>query len=188
MKYSFVSKVCRGDPEKFCMGNYKSMSTPMCQKQKLCKDDGTTKVDEFEYRSLVGCLMYLTTTRSDIMYVVSVLSRFMNCANGSHLRAAKRVLRYVKGTVSFGVKFCLTPSFELQGYSDSDWARSLDDMKNTSVFCFNFGLGIFTWSSKKQEIVTQSTVEAKFIAATTFVNHVLWLRKILNDLHLEQKT
>ena len=61
-------------------------------------------MDEFEYRSLVGCLMYLTTTRSDIMYVVSVLSRFMNCANGSHLRAAKRVLRYVKGTVSFGDK------------------------------------------------------------------------------------
>ena len=58
------------------------------------------------------------------MYVVSVLSRFMNCANGSHLRAAKRVLRYVKGTVSFGVKFCLTPNFELQGYYDSDWVGS----------------------------------------------------------------
>ena len=65
------------------MDNCKSMSTPMCQKEKLCKDDGTTKVDEFEYRSLVGCLMYLTTTRPDIMYAVSVLSRFMNCANGS---------------------------------------------------------------------------------------------------------
>ena len=125
--------------KKFHMGNCKSMSTPMCQKEKLCKDDGTTKVDEFEYRSLVGCLMYLTTTRPDIMYAVSVLSRFMNCANESHLRAAKRVLKYVKGSVSFGVKFCLTPSFELQGYSDSDWVGSLDDMKNTPGFCFNFG-------------------------------------------------
>ena len=85
------------------MDNYKSMSTPTCQKEKLCKDDGKAKVDESEYRSLVGCLMYLTATRPDIMYAVSVLSRFMNCANESHLRAAKRVLKYVKGTVSFGV-------------------------------------------------------------------------------------
>ena len=173
--------------KKFCMDNCKSMSTPMCQKGKLCKDNGTTKVNESEYRSLVGCLMYLTTTRPDIMYVVSVLSRFMNCANESHLRAAKRVLRYVKGTVSFGVKFFLIPSFELQGYFDSDWVGSLDDMKSTSDFCFNFESGIFTWRSKKQEIVAQSRAEVEFIAATTSVNHALWLRKILNDLHLKQK-
>ena len=172
--------------KKFHMGNCKSMSTPMCQKEKLCKDDGTTKVDEFEYRSLVGFLMYLTT-RPDIMYAISVLSRFMNYANESHLRVAKRVLRYVKGIVSFSVKFCLTPSFELQGYSDSDWVGSLDDMKSTSDFCFNFESGIFTWSSKKQEIVAQSRAEVEFIAATTSVNHALWLRKILNDLHLKQK-
>ena len=80
--------------------------------------------------------MYLTETRTNIMYVVSVLSRFMNYANESHLRAAKRVLRYVKGTVSFGVKFCLTPNFELQGYYDSDWVGSLDDMKKNFWFLF----------------------------------------------------
>ena len=173
--------------KKFCMGNCKSMTTHMCQKEKLCKDDGTTKADEFEYRSLVGCLMYLTTTRPDIMYAVSVLSRFMNCANESHLRAAKRVLKYVKGTVSFGVKFFLIPSFELQGYFDSDWVGSLDDMKNIFGFCFNFGSRVFTWNSKKQEIVAQLTTEAEFFAATTSVNHALWLIKFLNDLHLEQK-
>lgn len=159
----------------------------MCPKEKLCRDDGTAKVNESMYRSLIGCLMYLTATRPDIMYAVSVLSRFMNCASESHFKAAKRVLRYVKGTLSFGVKFSQTPNFELQGYSDSDWAGSIDDMKSTSGFCFNFGSGIFTWSSKKQEIVAQSTAEAEFISATTAVNHALWLRKILSDLHLEQK-
>ena len=80
----------------FCMDNYKSMSTPTCQKEKLCKDDGKAKVDESEYRSLVGCLMYLTAIRPNIMYDVSVLSRFMSYANEYHLRAAKRFLRYVK--------------------------------------------------------------------------------------------
>ncbi|XP_019164605.1 PREDICTED: uncharacterized protein LOC109160814 [Ipomoea nil] len=89
--------------KKFNMDDYKSVITPMCPKEKLCRDDGTAKVNESMYKSLIGCLMYLTTTRSDIMYVVSVLSRFMNCASESHFKVAKRVLRYVKGTLSFGV-------------------------------------------------------------------------------------
>jgi len=62
----------------------------------------------------------------------------------------------------------------LQGYSNSDWGRSLDDMKSTSGYCLSFGLGIFSWSSRKQEIVAQSTVEAEFIVATTVVNQALY--------------
>ncbi|GAA0144242.1 transmembrane signal receptor [Lithospermum erythrorhizon] len=155
--------------KKFNMENCKIMDSPMCQKEKLCKDDGSEKVEESHYRSLIGCLMYLTT-RLDILYVVSVLSRFMNCANGANLKAAKRVIRYVKGTLNFGVKFCSSQSFELQGYSNCDWAGSFD-MKSTFGFCFTF----------------ESTAEAEVIAATSAVNHTLWLRKILSDLHLEQK-
>ena len=60
-------------------------------------------------------------------------------------------------------------------------------MKSTSRYCFSFGSGIFSWSSKKQETVAQSTVEAEFVAATSAVNQALWLRKIFSDLHLEQK-
>jgi len=122
------------------------------------------------------------------LYVVSVLSIFMNCAKESHFKAAKRVLRYVKETLNYGMKFNQLQDFKLQGYFDSDWAWPLDDMKNTSGYCFNFGSGMFSWSSKKQEIVAQSTAEAKFIATTTTVNQALWLRKMLTDLHLEQDT
>lgn len=172
--------------EKFRMEECKSMSTPMCQKEKLCKDDGAERVDETLYRSLIGCLMYLTATRPDILHAVSVLSRFMNCATEVHLTAAKRVVRYVKGTLNFGIKFSTSQSCKLQGYSDSDWAGSPDDMKSTSGYCFSFGSGIFSWCSKKQEVVAQSTAEAEFIAATAAVNQALWLRKILFDLHLEQ--
>ena len=173
--------------KKFNMENCKSMTTPMCPKEKLCKDVEEEQVDETLYRSLIGCLMYLTTTRPDILYTVNVLSRFMNCAKKSHFKGAKRVLRYVKGTLNYGIKFCRSENFKLQGYSDSDWAGSLDDMKSTSGYCFSFGTGIFSWSSKKQEIVAQSTAEAEFIAATATVNQALWLRKVLTDLHLEQK-
>ncbi|XP_015165495.1 uncharacterized mitochondrial protein AtMg00810-like [Solanum tuberosum] len=135
--------------KKFQMEECKSMSKPMNQKEKLCKEDGADKVDEGYYRSLIGCLMYLTATRPDI-----------------YLLAAKRILRYIKGTIDYGVKFEKCPSVKLLGFSDSDWAGSADDMRSTSGHCFNLGSGIFSWSSKKQEIVAQSTAEAEFIAAT----------------------
>jgi len=171
---------------KFQMEEYKAVSTPMNQKEKLSKEDGADKVDEGYYRSMIGCLMYLTATRPDILFVVSLLSRFMHCASEMHLVAARRILRYVKGTVDYGVKYESCQNFKLCGFSDSDWAGSIDDMKSTSGYCFSIGSEVFSWCTKKQEIVAQSTAEAEFIATTTVVNQVLWLKKILCDLHLQQ--
>nr|XP_034919801.1 secreted RxLR effector protein 161-like [Populus alba] len=169
------------------MEECKATSTPMNQKEKLSKNDGADKVDEGYFRSMIGCLMYLTTTRPDILFAVSLLSRFMHGTSELHLRATKRILRYVKRTVSYGVKFKKCQSFKLYGFSDSDWAGSFDDMRNTSGYCFNLGYGVFSWCSKKQEIVAQSTAKVEFIAATTTVNQALWLQKILNDLSMEER-
>ncbi|XP_040934516.1 uncharacterized mitochondrial protein AtMg00810-like [Gossypium hirsutum] len=117
---------------KFCMTNCKPASTPMVQREKIfCKSDHK-RVDKKGYRSLVGCLLYLTVTMPDIMYGMSLLSRFMHCSNIAYFKVAKRVLRYVKGTLNFGVKFEKAEELKLLGYSDSDWAGSADDMKNTS--------------------------------------------------------
>jgi len=82
--------------------------------------------------------MYLTTTRPDIMHAISLLSRFMHCASEVHFKAAKRIVRYIKGTLS-GIQFNYVENFELQGYVDSDWVESFDDMKSTSGYCFSFG-------------------------------------------------
>ncbi|WMV55064.1 hypothetical protein MTR67_048449 [Solanum verrucosum] len=172
--------------KKFHMEDSKVMSTPMNQKENFSKDDGTEKVDEAYYRSLIGCLMYLTATRPDILYAVSFLSRFMHCASDLHLRAAKRIVRYIKGIINYGVKFHKSQKFRLNGFSDSDWGGA-PDMKSTSGFCFNLGSGAFSWYSKKQDIVAQSTAEAEFIAATAAVNQALWLRKIMCDLNMKQK-
>ena len=131
--------------------------------------------------------MYLTATIPDILFAVSLLSRFIHCASELHLTTAKRVLRYIRGTIEYGVKFGRCQNFKLCGFSDSDWAGSVDDMKNTSGFCFNFGSGAFSWCSKKQEVVAQSTAEAEFIAATAAVNQALWLKKLMHDLNMEQK-
>ncbi|KAL3749900.1 hypothetical protein ACJRO7_010945 [Eucalyptus globulus] len=172
---------------RFNMEECKSVSTPMGHKEKLQKEDGSAPADERVYRSLIGCLMYLTATRPDIMFPVSVLSRFLNCASELHMVAAKRVLRYLRGTLSYGIKFCRVQEFKLQGYSDSDWAGSMDDMMSTSGYCFTFGSACFSWCSKKQEIVAQSTAEAEFIAATAAVNQALWLKKLMDDLHMQQE-
>lgn len=173
--------------KKFQMEECKAVSTPMNEKEKFSKEDGADKVDEIYFRSLIGCLMYLTATRPDILFAVSLLSRFMHCASVIHFRAAKRILRYIKGTINFGVKFEKNQRFKLHGFSDSDWGRSIDDMRSTSGYCFSLGSSIFSWCSKKQQIVAQSTAEAEFIAATAATNQVLWLKKIMCDLQEEQK-
>ena len=158
----------------------------MNQKEKHCKEDGTKKIDQAYFRSMIGCLMYLTAARPDILNVVSILSRFMNYASEMHLKAAKKVMGYVKGTSNFGIKFKRTKEFNLTSFSDSDWGGSIDDMKSTSGCCFSIGSGAFSWCSKKQDIVAQFIAEAKFIAAAVAVNQVLWLKKILIDLNMEQ--
>jgi len=152
---------------------------------KFSKENGTAKVDEEKFRSLIGCLLYLTATRPDILHATSLLSRFMHCPSEIHMRAAKKILRYIKGTCSYGVKFQKCQELKLHGFSNSDWGGSIDDMKSTSGFCFNLGSAIFSWSSKKQDTVAQSTTEAEFIATTAAVNQALWLQKLLRDLHME---
>ena len=136
---------------------------------------------------IFGCLMYLTVIRPDIMFTVSMLSRFMHCASEVHLQAVKRIVRYVKGTIDYGVKYTHSQNFQFHGYSDSDWGGSIDDMKSTTGYSFSFGSGMFSWSSKKQDIVAQSIAEAEYVAATAVVNQAIWLRRILADLHMEQK-
>jgi hypothetical protein len=131
-------------PRKFKIEECKSMNTPMNLKEKFCKKDAAEKVDEAIYRSLIGCLMYLTTTIPDIMHVVSLLSRFIHCASEVHFKAAKRIVRYIKGTLSYGIQFSCVENFELQVYAYGDWAGSFDDMKSTSGYCFSFGSGIFS--------------------------------------------
>lgn len=159
--------------KKFKMEDCKSTTTPMNLKEKFCKEDGAKKVDEVLYRSLIGCLMYLTATRPDIMHAVSLLSRYMHCASEIHLQAAKRIIRYIKGTVNYGIKFSQVQNFNFHGFSDSDWGGCLDDMKSTSGYCFSFGSGVFSWCSKKQDVIAQSTAEAKYVAATLAVNQAL---------------
>ncbi|XP_028068594.1 uncharacterized protein LOC114271183 [Camellia sinensis] len=151
--------------EKFNMKECKPTVTLLNQNEKFCKEYGVAKLDERLYRTLIGYLMYLTATRPDIMNAISLLSKYMLCASEIHFQAAKRIVRYIKGTINYGLRFCQVKNFTLHGYSDSDWVGCIDDMRSTSGYCFSFGFAIFSWCSEKQEVIAQSTAETEYVAA-----------------------
>ncbi|CAL2229031.1 unnamed protein product [Prunus armeniaca] len=115
---------------KFGLNEAKTTTTPLVATEKLSKDDGSGSVSEERYRSIVGSLLYLTATRPDIMYATSLLTRFMHCPTNRHY--GKRVLRYIKGTLDYGLHYVKGRKACLIGFYDSDWGGSLEDSKSTS--------------------------------------------------------
>ncbi|KAI3721795.1 hypothetical protein L2E82_32813 [Cichorium intybus] len=174
--------------KRFNMQGCKIASTPMNINEKLRSEDETGLTDASVYRSLVGRLIYLTHSRPDICFAVGVLSRFMHRPTRHHFGAAKRVPHYLAGTREYGIWFCESKDFGLKGYTDSDWAGSMDDMRSTSGNCFILGKSAVSWSSKKQNSVALSSTEAEYVAAAAASCQAVWLRRILTDLGYEQVT
>ncbi|XP_068343011.1 uncharacterized mitochondrial protein AtMg00810-like [Pyrus communis] len=166
---------------KFGLNECKSVITPLVATEKLTKDDGSGAVSEELYRSIVGSLLYLTATRPDIMYASSLLARFMHCPTSKHFGTAKRVLRYIKGTLDYGLEYTKGKEAMLIGYCNSDWGGSPDDSKNTSGYVFSFGSGVFSWASVKQSCVALSTAEVEYISASNATAQAIWLRFVLED-------
>lgn len=172
---------------KFQMRDCNPTATPAEAGLKLVKDPQGERVDNTLYKQIVGSLMYLTGTRPDIMHVVSLISRFMECPKEMHLAAAKRILRYLKGTIDYGIMYKNGEKSELFGFTDSDYAGDLDDRKSTSGYAFMMGSGAVSWSSRKQSVVTLSTTEAEFVAANSCACQAVWLRQILAALQFKQE-
>eukprot|EP00253_Pinus_taeda_P028223 PITA_28223 len=126
------------------------------QNIKLQCEDGSKAADATLYRQLVGTLIYLTTTRPDLAYVVNVLSQFMSKPLESHWNVAKNVLRYLQGTVDYGIIYTDPFDVRLAGFADLDWAGNVDDRKSITGYAFSLGSRVITWSSKKQNIVSLS--------------------------------
>ncbi|CAL8994678.1 unnamed protein product, partial [Prunus brigantina] len=152
--------------EKFGMRDCKSVAIPLVVNEKLCKEDGSEAANESEFRQIVGSLLYLTATRPDVMFASSLLARFMHNPTKKHMGTAKRVLRYVQGTLDFGIEFAKGKTATLIGYCDSDWAGSEDDMRCTSGYAFTLGSCMFSWASIKQSTVALSIVEAEYVEGT----------------------
>ncbi|XP_022895465.1 uncharacterized protein LOC111409681 [Olea europaea var. sylvestris] len=169
------------------MEDCKPVCTPVECEIKLSKNDEGEKVNPTLFKSLVGSLRYLTCTRPDILFGVGLISRYMETPTMTHMKTAKRILRYIKCTLDYGLVYSSSNEFKLVGYSHSDWGRDSDDRKSTTGYVFYLGDTAFTWSSKKQSIVTLSTCEAEYVAPTSSVCHAIWLRNLLKTLGVSQK-
>ena len=158
--------------------------TPMASGTSLTKTGEALLLEGNRYAELVGSLLYLSTmTRLDIAVAVGVLSRFMSCPEQGHMRAAKGVLRYLRGTVRLGVVYGATEP--LQGFVDADWAGDIDSRRSTTGFVFTFNGGPVSWASKRQSTVATSTAEAEYVAAAMATKEALWLRKLLSTLGVD---
>jgi hypothetical protein len=135
--------------KRFDMLECKSMNTHMETKLKLLVDTSSELVDATLYKQIIGSLMYLTNTRPDICFVVNTLSQFLVEPRRVHIVAAKRVMRYLKGTLDFSLSYNGDHDFRLNGYTDSDWVGSVSDGKSTSGCCFNLGSAMISWQSRK---------------------------------------
>eukprot|EP00253_Pinus_taeda_P030339 PITA_30339 len=161
---------------RFNMQECKTSITPTVMGLKLSKEDINKDFDPSLYKSIVASLMYLTATRPHIMFAVSLISRFMERPKEAHWEAAKKIMRYVKGTKRFGILYNVSEHSDLVGYTDSDWAGSVDDRKRTPGYVFHMGSGAISWASKNQSIVALSTVEAEYVAATIATCQAVWMR------------
>jgi len=140
------------------------------------------------FRQIVGSLRYLCNSRPDICYSVSVISKFMHDPRKPRLIAAKRILRYVKGTMEYGLLFpygAKSEVNELIGYSDSDWCGDLTDRKSTSGYVFKFNDAAISWCTKKQPVTALSSCEAEYIAGTFATCQALWLESVMKELRCE---
>ena len=167
---------------KFCIQDCNPVSTPMEQNLKLTSNEGSTFEDPTKYRQLVGSLIYLTNTRPDITFDVGILSRFMHRPCEGHWNATKQVLKYLKDTQSYGIKYSKVLDFHLTGYSYSDFDGDKEHGVSTLGYLMNLGSAFITWRSRKQFVLVDSTIEAKYVAGTQATKEIIWLRKILEDL------
>ena len=169
----------------FNMQDAKTCKIPVNPSIKLTKsNDDSTCIDMEQYQSGVGKLIYLSTrTRPDIAYAVSSVAKFTSRPTQQHWTAVKHILRYLTGTINYGLLFTETKSKECTGYSDADWGGDVDDRKSTSGYLFKMCGASVSWKSKKQSCVALSTAEAEYMSLTSAAQEAIWLNRLLAELH-----
>nr|GEV13428.1 ribonuclease H-like domain-containing protein [Tanacetum cinerariifolium] len=164
------------------MVNCNPNRTPVDTKSKL----GTTEDVVFDptlYRILAGSLQYLTFTRPDISYAVQQVCLHMHGPREPHFSALKRILRYVCGTLDYGLQLFSSSTTNLVAYSDADWAGCPTIRRSTSGYCVFLGNNILSWSAKRQPTLSRSSAEAEYRGVANAVAETCWLRNLLRELH-----
>jgi hypothetical protein len=166
---------------KFKMEDSKSMTTLMSTTTALDADEEGEHVDQKEYRSMIGSLLYLTATRPDIQFSVCLCVHFQESPRTSHRQAVKRIFKYLHHTPDFGLWYSASSSLALHGFSDADFARCRLDRKTSYGTCQFLGSSWVSWSSCKQSSVAKSTTEAEYVAAASCCSQLLWITYTMSD-------
>ncbi|CAM8948047.1 unnamed protein product [Rhodiola kirilowii] len=181
------SKYAKNLIKKFDLEKASHKQTPAATHLKITKDEARTQVDQTLYRSMIGSLLYLIASRPDIAYAVGVCARYQVDPKESHLLQVKRIIKYICGTVDFGIWYTKDTNPHLVGYCDADWAGNAADQKSTSGGCFFLGNYLVSWFSKKQNSISLSTAKAEYIVAGSCCTQLLWMKQMLSEYGVEQK-
>ncbi|GKF23208.1 hypothetical protein Tco_0075530, partial [Tanacetum coccineum] len=153
--------------KKFGFTEVKTASTTMETQKPLLKDEDGKEVDVHMYRSMIGSLMYLTPSRSDIMFAVCACARYQVNPKVSHLHAVKWIFRYLKGQLKLDLWYPKDSPFDLVSYIDRDYTRASLDIKSTTGDCQFLGCRLILWQCKKQTVVANYTTKVEYVAASS---------------------
>ncbi|KAK8954916.1 hypothetical protein KSP39_PZI002093 [Platanthera zijinensis] len=176
-QYKFTKELIK----KYGMESAFTMKTPMGTSMPIGKDEAGKPVYEYLYRGIICSLLYLTSSRPDIMYATCVCAWYQACPKESHYSTIKRILRYLKGTPNLGLWYPKNRDFLLTGLSNADFAGYKEDKKSTTCTCHFLGGRLVSWSSKKQTSVAISTTESEYVAVGSCCAQLLWIQHQLED-------
>lgn len=160
----------------------KPSSIPMDPTLHLTKDMETPLENPMTYRELIGRLLYLTIIRPDITFAVHQLSQFMSSPTAIHLQAAHKILRYLKNNPGQGLMFSVTAELCLNAFADEDWATCKETRRSITCFCVYLGSSLLSWKSKKQVVVSRSSIEAEYRSIALATCELIWIQQLLRDL------
>ncbi|XP_019248463.1 PREDICTED: uncharacterized protein LOC109227721 [Nicotiana attenuata] len=155
----------------------KVIDTPIATATKLDMDDSGSPINQTMYMGIIGSLLYLTSSRPDIVFSVVLCAKFQSNPKESHLKAAKRISRYLKGTQDLVLYYPSGDNFNLIGYDDADYAGYLVDRKSSSGMAHFLGSRLISWGTRKHNSVSLSTTEAKYVAATSCCAQLLRIKQ-----------
>ncbi|KAH9687461.1 retrovirus-related pol polyprotein from transposon RE1 [Citrus sinensis] len=170
---------------RFNMESIKETTTPLSSTTHLILNDGSPPVDAFRYHSLIEGMQYLSLTRPDVSYAINKLAQYMHSSRQTHWTAAKRLLRYLKHTVTYGLYLHRHRQLTLTAYSDSDWAGNRDDCTSISAYIIFLGGNPISWCSKKQRTIARSCTEAEYRSVASAVAELTWITNLLSELRLQ---
>ncbi|GJV81348.1 hypothetical protein Tco_1517218 [Tanacetum coccineum] len=186
MEYSLtnlnMSKKCL---KKFSLEDSKPIKPPMSSESKLTRDEDGEPIDDTKYHGMIGSLLYLTTSRPDIMFSVCLCARFQEAPKMSHLETVKRIFRYIKSTSHLGLWYPKGISLETIVYVNSDHTGDYVDRKSTSGVCTFVGCCLTSWFSKKQTALAISTTEAEYVSTGKACQQALWMKQALVDYDIK---